>query len=180
MAVVAIGYFFTGYQKLVTSGWEWITTDNMRWVMYRAANIYSGHATGVARWIADRPVLCHAIAALTIVVECGAPLALAFPRLRVPFVLAATAFHTSIWVFLGLDYSMWIAIVWVVFIDWERVADTMQRVRGATRSPRPARVTPRAPPSCPGTERAATSSRPSYAPAPRPPRPPVAPPPSPR
>jgi hypothetical protein len=125
MAVVAIGYFFTGYQKLVTSGWEWVTTDNLRWVMYRAANIYSGNAPGVARWIADRPLLCHLVAATTIVVECGAPLALWLPRLRLPFVVAVTSFHASIWLFLGLDYSMWIAIVWVVFVDWERVADAL-------------------------------------------------------
>jgi hypothetical protein len=123
MTVVVTIYFFTGYQKLVTSGIAWVTSDNLRWVMYRASNIYSGHAPDLARWIADRPWICTLIAASTIVFECGAPLTLGFRRLRPLLPVAATGFHTMIWLFYGLDYSMWLASAWILFIEWDRVAD---------------------------------------------------------
>lgn len=122
MAVVVLAYFFTGYQKVVSSGWTWVASDNMRWVIYRAANSTSGHAPDLARWIAQYPLLCQAIALATLTVECGSPLALARPRLRVHLALAVTGFHTAIWMLLGLDYSMWIATSWIVLIDWGRVA----------------------------------------------------------
>ncbi len=127
MAVVAIIYFLTGYQKLATSGIAWVTSDNLRWVMYRATNIYSGHAPGVARWVADRAWLCTLIALSTILFECGAPLTLAFRRLRPLLPIAATGFHTMIWFFYGLDYSMWIASTWILFIEWDTVVDRLRR-----------------------------------------------------
>ncbi len=121
MAVVVLAYFFTGYQKVVSSGWTWAASDNMRWVIYRASNSTAGHAPDLARWIAQYPLVCQAIALATLTVECGAPLVLARPRLRVHFALAVTGFHTGIWLLLGLDYSMWIATSWIVLIDWDRV-----------------------------------------------------------
>jgi hypothetical protein len=52
--------------------------------------------------------------------ELLAPLILAIRRTRPFYILAAIGMHGSIALFLGLDYSAWLAVV-AVAVPWDRI-----------------------------------------------------------
>ena len=115
MVVAAGAYFFTGLAKVVFSGPAWVLTSNMRWVLYASSD---AHATPnhFALLIADRPLLAHGVAALTLLVELGFPVVLFRARAAWFFVPGAVALHAAIGATMGLDYSAWAITVLVVFV----------------------------------------------------------------
>jgi vitamin K-dependent gamma-carboxylase-like protein len=123
--VVAGAYFFAGFAKLVYSGPAWVTSDNMRWILYSTSH------SDLALLIADRPWLAHVLAGATLLLELAFPLVLWKPRTAWLFVPAAIGLHTGIWLAMGLDYSAQAATVLVVLTNWpEVVARLKRRVRG--------------------------------------------------
>jgi hypothetical protein len=133
MIVVAGGYFFSGLYKLVFSGLAWVTTDNLRWVMYGISDENS-HPIGPALYLASHPLLAHLAAAITLALELGFPLCLWKPaaaRLVVPGIVLL---HLGIGLTMHLDYSAWAITVVVLFVPWDAMAD---RIRDSIRA-RPA------------------------------------------
>ncbi|MFL6205603.1 MAG: hypothetical protein ACJ739_09645 [Acidimicrobiales bacterium] len=118
IAVVTGIYFLTGFQKLVSSGPAWVLSDNLRNVMYAAPHTDHPPTDVVSLFIADRPLVAHGVALLTMVVELGAVVALVWPRARLPYVLAVAAMHAGVYATHGLDYSMWVGTAAIVLIDW--------------------------------------------------------------
>jgi predicted DCC family thiol-disulfide oxidoreductase YuxK len=131
MVVVAGAYFFTGLAKVVFSGPAWVLTGNMRWVLYAASD---AHATPhhLALFIADRPLLTHAVAALTLLVELGFPVVLLRARAAWFFVPGVVGLHAAIGATMGLDYSAWAITVLVVFVPWTSVARVVTNPRAAS------------------------------------------------
>jgi hypothetical protein len=124
MLVVALAYFCAGYQKWRHSGLAWVTSDNIRWVLYASAEGERAHGLGVL--IADRPVLAHLLAAGAITLETAFPLVLVLRRSRWLVIGAAIAMHLTIQLTLGLDYSaQWLTMV-VVFADWPTLTDRLR------------------------------------------------------
>jgi hypothetical protein len=117
-AVVAGAYFFTGLRKLTLSGPAWVTTDNMRWILYAGA---SSHAKlpGVALFIADRPWLAHGAAAAVMGFELAFPFLMLHRRARPALVVLAFAFHGGTWLTLGLDYWKYAFVVALLLVNWE-------------------------------------------------------------
>ena len=122
MVVVALAYFFVGFQKLRFSGIEWITSDNLRWVLYASSDSQS-EPNQLALFIADRAWMAHLLAAGTIFLELFFPLALFWPRLRWLFVPGVVSLHLGIWLMMGLDYSAQALTVIIVFVNWPWVTD---------------------------------------------------------
>jgi hypothetical protein len=128
MIVVALAYFFAGFQKWRYSGLPWVTSDNLRWILY-ASSDGQAHPNGFALFIADRPVLAHLFAASSLGLETCFPLLLFIPRLRWLFVPGAFAMHFGIRLALGLDYSaQWLTVL-IVFVNWPTVVAALH---GAT------------------------------------------------
>jgi hypothetical protein len=124
MLVVTLAYFFAGVQKWRYSGLAWVTSDNLRWILYGQA-----HPNDLALYVADRPTLAHVLAAGALLLETCFPLILFFPRLRWLFIPSVVAMHVGIRLAIRLDYSaQWLALV-VVFVNWPAVVD---RLRSAT------------------------------------------------
>lgn len=134
MIVIALAYFFAGFQKLRYSGIEWATSENLRWVLYASSD--AGRTpSDVALFIADRAWLVHALAVGTLALELGFPLCLRFPRLRWIFVPGVVGLHTGIWLAMGLDYSAQFLAVIIVFVDWTAVPGWVRaRLRGDRRA----------------------------------------------
>jgi hypothetical protein len=155
MVVVAGAYFFSGLAKLLHAGPAWVTSGNLRWVLY-AASDQQPVPNPYALFVADRPVLAHLLAAATLVVELGFPLVLWRPRLAWLFLPAAVAMHAGIWLAMRLNYSAMAATAVLVMVDWPGVAD---RLRGdaAARRPGGAGAAPGPPP------RATPASGPQHA-----------------
>jgi hypothetical protein len=123
LLVVGGAYFLTGFQKVVASGPAWVLSDNLRNVLYRAAETGKAPTDAVALAIADRPLLAHLVAAVTLALELGFVAIWFRPALRPWFVGASAALHTSIYLTHGLDYWLWIATTAVVLLPWDRVLD---------------------------------------------------------
>ena len=126
MVVVALAYFFVGFQKLRFSGLDWITSDNLRWVLYASSDSRS-EPNQLALFVADRAWMAHLLAAGTVFLELFFPLALAVPRLRWLFVPGVVSLHVGIWLMMGLDYSAQALTVVIVFVNWPWVVDRVRR-----------------------------------------------------
>jgi hypothetical protein len=131
MIVVAFAYFFAGFWKLVSSGIAWVTSSNMRWVLYASSD---GQVTpnAYALAIADRPWMAHVLAFVTLVVELGFPVVLFARRAILGFVVATVALHAGIWAAMRLDYWAQAATVVVVLVDLPRLIDRARGARVAT------------------------------------------------
>jgi hypothetical protein len=113
MIAIALAYFFAGFQKWRHSGLPWVTSDNLRWILYGQA-----HPGGLALFIADRPWLSHLFAAGALLLETCFPLVLFLPRLRWLFIPGVVAMHVGIRLAMGLDYSaQWLTVL-IVFVNW--------------------------------------------------------------
>jgi hypothetical protein len=123
MLAVALAYFFAGFQKWRYSGLAWVTSDNLRWILYGQA-----HPNGIALFIADRPTLAHAFAAGALLLETCFPLVLFLPRLRWLVIPSVAAMHIGIRFAIGLDYStQWLTAV-IVFANWPALADRVRQL----------------------------------------------------
>lgn len=122
LLLVCGAYFFSGLAKLTHSGFDWVFSDNMRWILYANSD---GRAVPnqVSLFIADHPWLARTSGAGIFALEIGFPLVLWRATLRWLFVPAAIAMHILTWLTLGLDYSAMAAVVVVTMVFWPAVAD---------------------------------------------------------
>lgn len=137
VALVVLGtvYFLTGAQKVRHSGLEWVFSENMAWILRQGAR---PQAVGVAQWIADHGWLAQMLAAGALTLELSAPLLLAMRSTRLLFASSVFAMHTSIWFFLGLDYSAWVMTAAAVAVPMalrpdQRLLDLLPRPGPRTR-----------------------------------------------
>jgi hypothetical protein len=131
MLVIALAYFFAAFQKWRYSGFAWVTSDNLRWILYAQP-----HPNGLALFVADRPLLAHLLAAGTLLLETCFPLILFVPALRWVFIPAVISMHVAIQIALRLDYSaQWLTVV-ILFVDWPVVVDWARRTLAPAPTPR--------------------------------------------
>jgi hypothetical protein len=131
MIVIALAYFFASVQKWRYSGFAWVTTDNLRWILYAAP-----HPNDFALFVADRPLLAHLFAAGALLLETAFPLILFVPRLRWLLIPAVVSMHVAIRIALGLDYSaQWLTTL-IVFVNWPVVVDRARHTLAANTTPR--------------------------------------------
>ena len=113
-------YFFAGLSKLVTSGLEWMTAENMRLVILGLDQVLSfpGGRSG-ALFVADRPWLAAAVGVIGIAFELIFPLALFSRRVRIVALAGAVFFHIANYFALHIHFPEMALLV--VFIDWQRL-----------------------------------------------------------
>lgn len=122
MAIIALFYFVVGVQKMRYSGLDWVTSDNLKWVLLAASdNRDTPNQLGL--FIAERPLLVFLMAAGTIVVEIGFPACLIWKRLQWFFVPAIVGLHAGIYLTMDLNYSAQVLTVIIVFVNWAWIAD---------------------------------------------------------
>ncbi len=137
MISIALAYFLVGFQKWRNSGLPWVTSDNLRWILYASSDGRS-HPTGLALFIADRPLLAHVFAAGSLLLETCFPLVLFVPRLRWLFLPGVVAMHVGIRLAIGLDYSaQWLTLL-IVFVNWPVVVASFRRAVARVPAPRAA------------------------------------------
>jgi len=130
MIACALAYFFAAVQKWRYSGLPWITSDNLRWILDAQA-----HPDGLARFVADRPLLAHVLAGGALLLETTFPLVLFVPRLRWLFIPGLIVMHIGIRIALGLDYSaQWLTVL-IVFVNWPLVVAWLRRAVAAAPAP---------------------------------------------
>jgi hypothetical protein len=135
MIIIALAYLFVGLQKLRYSGLDWITTDNLRFVLYASSDAQAS-PNQLALFVADHAWLAHLFAAVTMVTEIGFVLCLPFARLRWLFVPGVVGLHLGIGLSMGLDYSAQALAVIIVFVNWVAITGWASE-RLASRRSRP-------------------------------------------
>jgi hypothetical protein len=138
MVVVAGAYFFSGLAKLLHAGPAWVTSGNLRWVLYASSDAQPV-PNPAALFVADRPWLATLLAAGTVAVELGFPLVLWRPRLAWVLLPAVVGLHAGIWAAMRLNYWPMVATVLVVMVDWPALAARA----GRRPAPTPGRPTPK-------------------------------------
>jgi len=124
---VAGSYFFTGLRKLTLSGPAWVTSDNMRWILYAGGNS-KAKMPALALFVADRAWLAHVSAAFVMGFELAFPFLLLHRRARPVIVAMAFVFHGGTWLMLGLDYWKYAFVVALLLVDWTPLVLRIRRV----------------------------------------------------
>lgn len=139
MVLVALGYCIIGLHKLQYSGLAW-AGDNLRWVLYTASDSQNGNSLSL--FVADHPLLAHAFAWATLVLEVAFPLVLIWPITRWLFVPGIVGLHAGIFATMKLNYVAMAGTVVIVYTNWPwLVAWVRRRVEsGRTTRAVPART----------------------------------------
>lgn len=104
----------------------------MSWVLRQGTSPFG---TELTTYVADHPWLPHLLAGGALALELAAPVLLALRVTRLPFALAVATMHTSIWAFLGLDYSAWVLTVVAVVVPMALPRRTWVRASPPRRPP---------------------------------------------
>lgn len=140
MVIVGLAYLLAGLQKLRFSGLDWVTGDNLRYVLLSASDTQAA-PNQLGLFIAEHDPLFHLFAAGALIVELGFILCLPFAKLRWLFIPAAVGLHAGIYLTMDLNYLPQAITAAVVFVNWAWIADAV-RSRSQLSPPRPARRTP--------------------------------------
>jgi hypothetical protein len=130
--VMALSFFGAGTSKLHTSGPAWIFSDNLATFMLQAQYGYGNAVplTAVGVVLASHRWLCRTLAAATIAVEIGYPLALVSRRARAIVVPGALLMQIGIRVVIGPSFVAWM-LCNVFWVPWDRVLGGALRTVGA-------------------------------------------------
>jgi hypothetical protein len=106
-AVTVTTYFIAGWSKLHNAGLGWVTSDTLRvYVAYdnlRKVELGAGYSwTGTA--LAQHGWLFPPMAAMSLLTELGAPLALLHPRVGRLWCIAAWSFHLGVVVLMAIVF----------------------------------------------------------------------------
>lgn len=130
LVLVAGAYFFAGLGKLLNSGPAWVTSENLRWILYISSDAQPV-PNSLALFVADRPWLAHLFAGATLLFELGFPVVLWRPRWAGWFAAGVVALHGGIWLAMGLNYSVQTLTALTVLIDWPAVGERLGAKAGA-------------------------------------------------
>lgn len=128
---LSLVFFAAGVAKIWTSGFEWVTSDQMALLLQRV-QYHISDADPVTNWgsyIAQYPLLARALAATTIVVETAYPLALLRTPLRPIIVFAGIGLIVGIRLLMGPTFEHFLVLN-AFWVPWDRLAAALQaRVR---------------------------------------------------
>jgi predicted DCC family thiol-disulfide oxidoreductase YuxK len=107
-------YFFPGFWKLWSSGFDWAFSDNLRLQMH-SKWLEFGDWTPFFR-LDQHPALSRMSALFTIGFEISFVFLIFFPSLRLLALLGGLVFHTLTYLFMGISFN--VTAFYVAFVDW--------------------------------------------------------------
>src|SRR5262249_43840391 len=116
--LVGLLYFFPGFWKLWSSGFDWAFSNNLPLQMH-AKCLPSGLRPPFFR-LDPRPLLSQTAAFLTIVFEISFVFLIFFPRVRLLAPLGGLLFHTLTYVFMVIFFN--VTAAYVAFVDWSALS----------------------------------------------------------
>jgi len=129
--LMTLAFCAAGVSKLRNSGLEWITSD------YLANLFVTIHFIGargeplidwMALWLANKPIICHSLAGMTVILEVCAPLALFHFSLRVLIVPSLFFMVLGIWIVLGTPFPL-LLTCFLFWVPWDRIIDVFKEHR---------------------------------------------------
>lgn len=121
--VIALVYLLTGLEKLLVSHFTWASAETFRAYLLV-------HAAPAGLWVAESDFLCTILPVGALGFQLGFPLILFYRKLKYPLLAAGVLFHFGTVVLFGISsfWNPWV-VVYVFFIDWERVVLTVKKLR---------------------------------------------------
>ena len=119
--LITLVFLGAGTSKLRQSGLRWITSDNMANMLVN--HHYSHHPP--VRWslaLAPHRWLTSGIAAMTVLLETAAPLALFSRWLRVVLIPSLFLMQVGIWLLMGILFRDFL-VMYLVWVPWDRLGD---------------------------------------------------------
>ena len=110
---IAAVYFSSACTKLRHSGLRWISGENLQ------ANLLDHYLWGgrrAALWLAQKPALCTALGAATLLLEVTFPIILFLPALSLPYALAGLALHAGTRATMLIEYTRYFCLSYLVFV----------------------------------------------------------------
>ena len=140
VVVVVIAYVVAGVAKLRGSGWSWFEGDVLRnkvaFDNLRKA-VLGAPASPFAQGAVGQGWLWAPLAAFTLAVELGAPLALLHPRVAVAWAAAAWSFHVGVLALMHIVFPYPLAgLAFAPLFPLERLRELRRRRRPEPGSPR--------------------------------------------
>jgi len=132
-AVTVTTYFIAGWSKLHNAGWGWVTSDTLQvYVAYdnlRKLELGAGYSW-LGTTLAQHGWLFPPMAAVSLAVELGAPLALLHPRIGKLWAGAAWGFHVGVLVLMAIMFHYPVTgFGYAAFFRVERLHDRWLRYR---------------------------------------------------
>jgi hypothetical protein len=122
-------YVVAGVAKLRYSGLDWVTGDVLRnWIAIDNLRklLFEDLYSPIGGWLSAVGWVWGPIAAATIVVEIGAPLALLTGRVRVVWLAVAWGFHVGVFVLMAISFPYQLfGVAYAAFLPMERVVDRL-------------------------------------------------------
>ncbi len=106
-------FFGAGISKLRHSGLAWVFSENLAVVLTQSNAPWGFH-------IAKHSVLCKLIAALTVLGETSAPLALVSPALRLLIVPGLFFMQLGIWFVMGVNFKSFM-VCYLFWVSWREL-----------------------------------------------------------
>jgi hypothetical protein len=97
LGVVAHALFSSGVMKLRAAGVAWARGDTLRFYLRLFASRRTSRCPALTEILARAPLAAPILACSTLALELSAPLGLASPALRAPYLATAAAFHFGVW-----------------------------------------------------------------------------------
>lgn len=132
-AVTVTTYFIAGWSKVHNAGWGWVTSDTLQvYVAYdnlRKVELGAGYSW-LGTTLAQHGWLFPPMAAVSLAVELGAPLALLHPRIGKLWATAAWGFHVGVLVLMAIMFHYPVTgFAYAPFFRVERLHDRWRRYR---------------------------------------------------
>lgn len=142
-AITVITYFIAGWSKVHNAGLGWVTSDTLRsYVAYdnlRKVELGAGYSW-LGTMLAQHGWIFPPLAAMSLLVELGAPLALLHPRVAHVWSAAAWSFHVGVLVLMAIMFHYPVTgVAYTSFFPVERLHDHwlrwQRRRNGRSRPP---------------------------------------------
>jgi hypothetical protein len=140
MCIVVLTYVLAGVAKLRWSGADWVSGDVLRnWIAVDNLRkiLFDDLHSPVGGWLSGIGWIWMPIAAATLMVELGAPIALLTGRIRTVWLVAAWGFHVGVFALMAISFPY--QLTGVAFASFLRMEIIAERVRPAVALRRPVR-----------------------------------------
>lgn len=129
---LALAYFAAGVSKLRNGGLDWFASDTLGVYLVRSnyPRIFAANQPVLALglWVAQHHWMVVASTLITLIIECGYPLALFSRRARWLLVPGAVMMHIGILLLIGAYFLAWIAAA-VFWVPWGALVERLRAGR---------------------------------------------------
>ncbi len=115
-------YFFPGFWKIWTSGFDWASSENQKLTLYFA--LFNNNRAPHSLRVDHLPLLLLLGGCFVLLFEVGFPFLVLFKRGRIAAWLAGISFHTFTKMFLNISFSQ-LKSIYFVLVDWELIVQKL-------------------------------------------------------